>query len=395
MHVKFCNNKEVCIEFAEVCCPIRLDDKILGVIGLIAFDEHQREMLLKNKENILSFLSRMSDLIAAKMVETRKTEQIIRMAEEMTALFDSIDRGVVSLDEDGYLLRFNDKAGLMFKLNMDTHPHIKELIGQDGFVNLIKRKHVKNANLHGELQSKALYSARPFYVEHEAAGYVILFEEIEGVIESYNRIVNSEAQTVFEDIVGNSEVLEAVKNDAKKASNSSSTILVQGESGTGKELFARAIHQYSQRAKESFVPINCAAIPENLLESELLVMKKALSQEQEKVEEWVSLNLLTAELFFLDEIGDMSLHLQSKLLRVLQDGKIDRIGGKAMIDVDVRIIAATHQNLEEKVKLGEFREDLFYRLNVIPLVIPPLRDRIGDVATLADHFLTLCVEKFA
>ncbi len=226
-------------------------------------------MLLKNKENILSFLSRMSDLIAAKMVETRKTEQIIRMAEEMTALFDSIDRGVVSLDEDGYLLRFNDKAGLMFKLNMDTHPHIKELIGQDGFVNLIKRKHVKNANLHGELQSKALYSARPFYVEHEAAGYVILFEEIEGVIESYNRIVNSEAQTVFEDIVGNSEVLEAVKNDAKKASNSSSTILVQGESGTGKELFARAIHQYSQRAKESFVPINCAAIPENLLESEL------------------------------------------------------------------------------------------------------------------------------
>lgn len=390
---QFCKNKDTCIEFAEVCCPIRLDKDILGVIGLIAFNEKQREMLLANKENIMAFLYRMSELIASKMVENRKTDQILRMAEEMTALFDSIDRGVVSLNEDGYILRFNDKAKGMFKLDRSEHIHIREIIGFDGFEQLIRKKGIKNASVSSQNDLGTLYSARPFYVEKRAAGYVILFEEVEGVIETYNKIINRKAETGFDDILGKSRILEQVKKDAEKASASSSTILIQGESGTGKELFARAIHQCSKRKNESFVPINCAAIPEHLLESELFGYEEGAFTGARKGGRIGKFEQANKGTLFLDEIGDMSMHLQSKLLRVLQDGRIDRIGGKETIAVDVRIIAATHQKLEEKVKLGEFREDLFYRLNVIPLRIPTLRERTDDIVLLADHFLTLSVEK--
>ncbi len=173
---------------------------------------------------------------------------------------------------------------------------------------------------------------------------------------------------------------------ARQVADSRATVLISGESGTGKELFARFLHESSGRASGPFVAVNCAALPESLLESELFGHEKgaftgAIARKQGKFE------LANHGTMLLDEISEMDIGLQAKLLRVLQEGEIDRVGGKRPIPVDVRVVATTNRDLKEHIEQGEFREDLFYRLNVIPLKIPPLRERPGDVILLAEHFL--------
>jgi two-component system nitrogen regulation response regulator NtrX len=193
-------------------------------------------------------------------------------------------------------------------------------------------------------------------------------------------------------LIGNSPSIKDIRQLIDKISDKSSTILITGENGTGKEVIARLIHQKSKRANKPFVALNCAAIPEELIESELFGHEKgpftgANSQKRGKFEQAHSGTL------FLDEIGDMSLKTQSKLLRAIQEKTVERIGGEESITVDVRIIAATNKNLEEEIKKQSFREDLYYRLNVIPIQTPALRDRPSDIPLLAMHFLDyFCVE---
>ena len=173
---------------------------------------------------------------------------------------------------------------------------------------------------------------------------------------------------------------------AKTVAQSKATVLIQGESGTGKELMASLVHEASTRASKPFVAINCAAIPENLLESELFGYERgaftgAVTSKAGKFE------FANAGTILLDEISEMDIRLQAKLLRVIQEGEVDRIGGRKPIPVDVRIIATTNRNLADCVKEGSFREDLFYRLNVVNLTLPPLRERIGDVKILSSSFI--------
>ena len=164
-------------------------------------------------------------------------------------------------------------------------------------------------------------------------------------------------------------------------------MLIYGESGTGKELVAHAIHNISSRAKEPFVEVNCAAIPEDLIESELFGHRRStfLGTVEDKIGK---LQKADGGTLFLDEVGDMSLKTQAKMLRSLEEQRIEPLGGNASLQVDVRVVAATNKNLEEEIERGNFREDLFYRLNVIPFHVPPLRDRLEDVPLLADHFLS-------
>lgn len=190
----------------------------------------------------------------------------------------------------------------------------------------------------------------------------------------------------FKNIIGKSHVMQEVFNLTETVSKSNSNILITGESGTGKELVARAIHYESARANGQFVPIDCAALPEELLESELFGHEKgsftgAYEQKAGQIE------LADKGTIFLDEIGELSLNIQKKFLRFLQEREILRVGGKHRIKVDVRIIAATNRDLESDIKKGAFREDLFYRLNVVTLHIPPLRERKEDMPLLAGHFL--------
>jgi formate hydrogenlyase transcriptional activator len=199
-------------------------------------------------------------------------------------------------------------------------------------------------------------------------------------------------QRRFEEIVGKSAALRAVLNLVEIVAPTESTVLILGETGTGKELVARAIHDASSRKHESFVKVNCAAIPLGLLESELFGHEKgaftgAIAQRTGRFE------LANRGTIFLDEVGDIPLELQPKLLRVLQEQEFERLGGTQTTHVDVRVVAATNADLTRKVTDKQFRDDLYYRLNVFPIVVPPLRDRREDIPLLTRHFVQKCARR--
>lgn len=190
----------------------------------------------------------------------------------------------------------------------------------------------------------------------------------------------------FKNIIGDSPSIQKIFEIIEKVADTDSTILIQGESGTGKELIARALHYNSYRREGPFVPVNCAAIPSGLLESELFGHEKGAFTNATRTRIG-RFELANGGTLFLDEIGDMDVLMQSKLLRVIQEREFERIGGMKPIKIDIRVIAATHQDLEELVKQGKFREDLFYRLNVISIKMPSLRDRKSDIPLLVNHFI--------
>ena len=209
-----------------------------------------------------------------------------------------------------------------------------------------------------------------------------------------NRLLNQELDKKygFPNIVGESRVMEDILALVKRVAQSRATVLITGESGTGKELIARAIHQCSNRAAKSFISVNCAALTETLLESELFghergAFTNAVAMRKGRFE------LADGGTLFMDEVAEMSQGLQVKLLRVLQEMEFERVGGVRTIKVDVRVVAASNRDLKEEVEAGRFREDLFYRLNVVHLHLPPLRQRQEDIPLLAAHFISKYVQE--
>ncbi len=203
-----------------------------------------------------------------------------------------------------------------------------------------------------------------------------------------NKLLRSQLREVagFGKILGNSPAMKQVLRLIKKVSSTDANVLIVGESGTGKELAARSIHSNSERSHSPFVPVDCAALPENLLESELFGHEKGAFTSAHVTRPGI-FEYANGGTLFLDEIGELSPILQAKLLRVLQERQIRRVGGRKLLDVDVRIISASNRNIEEEVKRGQFREDLFYRLNVICVQLPPLRERKEDIPLLANYYL--------
>ena len=222
-----------------------------------------------------------------------------------------------------------------------------------------------------------------------AAGIALENAHLHNFLQRENQTLRYELgtnHTQFQDIIGSSPKMRKVLELSERVAQTSSTVLLRGESGTGKEIIAQSIHNASSRAKKPFIPVNCAALPDNLLESELFGHERgaftgATSRKEGRFE------LANQGTLFLDEIGDMQIGLQAKLLRVLQDQQIYRVGGTAPINCDARIISATNQDIESKIKQGSFREDLYYRLNVITIGLPTLHERIEDILRLASHFL--------
>ncbi|MDR7865828.1 MAG: sigma 54-interacting transcriptional regulator [Sporomusaceae bacterium] len=221
----------------------------------------------------------------------------------------------------------------------------------------------------------------------ELEGVIDIFREIKRIRQLVTKMVGATAQFSFEDIVGNSQAMKECVRLAKIAANSAATVLIQGESGTGKELIAQAIHNASLRSEGPFIAINCGAIPRNLVESELFGYEDGAFTGAKQGGRPGKFELAHGGTIFLDEIGEMPLDIQVKLLRVLQEKRITRVGGQRYLDIDVRVIAATNRDVAVEVREGNFRHDLYYRLNVLPIYVPPLRERLEDIPPLLDYLL--------
>ncbi|MDU2147332.1 MAG: sigma 54-interacting transcriptional regulator [Paeniclostridium sordellii] len=387
---KECYSNNICKEFAEVCCPIVYDNKSYGVIGLIAFTQEQADVIKFRKVDLMNFLHRMADLISSKLKAEIKTYEVELEKKKLETLLDNMDKAVVSLDKDANIEKYNLKFKEIFGVKKDI---IGSFIGdvlnfaKDNNFNSIDNEKSCNFTYRGiNKEFKGIYNIKPILLNNELKGYVLDFIDKVDAIKNYNKISNDH-RIFLENIIGTSYSINKAKEEALMASKTSSTVLITGESGTGKELFARAIHNHSKRAGNPFIAINCAAIPDNLLESELFGYEEGAFTGAKKGGSLGKFELADKGTIFLDEIGDMSLHLQAKLLRVLQEKEVDKIGAKHNVSIDVRIIAATNKDLEHMVKKGTFREDLYYRLNVIPVVLPTLRQRKNDIHLLIDYMI--------
>ena len=388
---KECSNSGDCKEYAEVCCPIILDGSAYGVVGLIAFNEEQSSIITDNAKDLTNFLGKMADLISNKLKAQNKTEELELEKKKLEILLNGMNKAVVSTDISGNIDKYNSKFKELFNLQDDKLStgnifNILDFIKTPLDKNFEKYKMGAFSYKDKGKIIKGIYNISEILVKHKLKGYVIDFIENKEAIKNYNKI-NKDYKITLDNIIGNSDIMEHTKQKALIAAKSNSTVLITGESGTGKELFARAIHNHSDRGDYPFVAVNCAAIPDNLLESELFGYEEGAFTGAKKGGKLGKFELAHKGTIFLDEIGDMSLHLQGKLLRVLQERELDKIGGKSNVFIDVRVIAATNKNLEEMVLKGTFREDLYYRLNVIPIKLPSLRERKDDIPFLIDYMI--------
>ncbi len=379
-----------CMEEAEVCCPIILDNQCYGVIGLIAFDQVQKTKLLSSRDELIQFIEKMADLISGNIRAEIKSSEYNIEREKIAQVLNSIDRPVVSLDEMARIDSFNYKFSKMFSVGPDVQGRsIKETLEFFDLETLFdfKKSDRNSDKFYYEYKAyRGIYSIAKIRYGGVVSGYVIDFIDNKEAIQTYNRM-NVDHRMTIDDIIGKSRAIMDVKRDALNAAKSTSTILITGQSGTGKEMFARATHSHSDRSDGPFVTINCAAIPGELLESELFGYDEGAFTGAKKGGKLGLFEIANKGTIFLDEIGDMSLHLQAKLLRVLQEKEIHKVGGGKNIKVDVRIISATNKNLADMVAEGMFREDLYYRLNVIPISIPSLEERKDDIPLLVDRMI--------
>ncbi|MFQ6008403.1 MAG: sigma-54-dependent transcriptional regulator [Candidatus Zixiibacteriota bacterium] len=241
-------------------------------------------------------------------------------------------------------------------------------------------------------QGAADYITKPFKVDEIKLAIEKSIDRKRLIAENASLKKQLQTDNSFDNFIGASETVVKLKKLAKRIAATDSTVLIRGESGTGKDLIAKAIHHHSPRSAGPFVTINCAALPETLLESELFGHRKGSFTGAIKDKDGL-FKVADGGTFFLDEVGNISTAIQVKLLRVLEDKKITPVGDTKPIEVDVRLIAATNSDLEEEVRMGRFRADLYYRLNVIPIFIPPLRDRKEDIELLSHHFISKYCQK--
>ncbi|NFD55717.1 PAS domain-containing protein [Clostridium botulinum] len=323
-------------------------------------------------------------------------KKLLETYQYMNTIVDSISSGIYVVDFRGKIKTINKAAcnilGIEDKDVLDKNVenilpnwhHIFERI-KNG-----KPYEDKEAVLNDKLiKGRYNVSATPIQIENKIIGMVIVFKEIKTVLDLVNKYSGMRAVYNFEDIIGESKEIKKVITYAKGISSSPSTVLIEGESGTGKELLAQSIHNYGDRRENSFIALNCGAIPKSLIESELFGYEDGAFTGARRGGHAGKFELANGGTLFLDEIGEMPLDMQVSLLRVLQEGYVTRVGGDKIIPVDVRIIAATNKDLKKEVEKGTFRQDLYYRLSVIPIKLPPIRERKGDLPILIKYFFRI------
>jgi PAS domain S-box-containing protein len=333
-------------------------------------------------------------------VEKTKSE-LFQTNQYLNKIMGSINMGIFAVDINGIVKSINSSACNMVCIEEKNiiNRNISILWDKWDYIfhKISAGQKYENEEVTSKLRNKrfnlSVYPIKDKY--GNITELVGIFKDIQNIYDLVNKYTGMGANYTFEDIVGVSEKILDLKMQAKSIANSPSTVLIEGESGTGKELIAQSIHNNSDRRSNSFVAINCGAIPKNLIESELFGYEEGAFTGAKRGGRPGKFELANGGTLFLDEIGEMPLDMQVNLLRVLQEGYITRVGGNKYIKVDVRIIAATNKNLKKEIEKGTFREDLYYRLSVIPIYVPPLRERIGDIEILIKHFLKVKAVKLS
>ncbi|HBV4211850.1 TPA: sigma-54-dependent transcriptional regulator [Escherichia coli] len=375
-----CDSKENCREKAFLGTPVILQDRCVGVISLIAVTHEQQEHISDNLREFSDYVRHISTIFVSKLLEDQGPGDNI--SKIFATMIDNMDQGVLVVDADNRVQFVNQIAlktlgvvqnniigkpvrfrPLTFESNF-THGHMQHIVSWDDKSELII------GQLHN-IQGRQLF-LMAFHQSHTSFS-----------------VANASDEPHIEQLVGECRVMRQLKRLISRIAPSPSSVMVVGESGTGKEVVARAIHKLSGRRNKPFIAINCAAIPEQLLESELFGYVKGAFTGASANGKTGLIQAANTGTLFLDEIGDMPLMLQAKLLRAIEAREILPIGASSPIQVDIRIISATNQNLAQFIAEGKFREDLFYRLNVIPITLPPLRERQEDIELLVHYFLHL------
>ena len=339
---------------------------------------------------------------AAKSIENQislieKNRELKKANNFSKAVFNSMSEGLISIDKFGEIISINQAASRMMGVRRKEviGSDIKEVLGLQKALEKMLNDHKVfddvEISIHKNEKKIYLNLSTRLLLSHSGVtdGFILILRKMKSVKKMVNQITGSQAKFKFNDIIGEDPKIKEVIEVGKMISDSQAAVLIEGESGTGKEMMAQAIHNYSSRSAQVFFSINCAAIPQSLLESELFGYEGGSFTGASKKGRPGKFELASGGTLLLDEIGEMPLNMQASLLRVLQEKKINRIGGREPVDVDVRILASTNRDLEKEVENGNFRKDLFFRLNTVTIKMPPLRDRLGDIDKLVKYFISV------
>lgn len=377
--------------------------------GIVEFNKFTRvgtKMFLASKMPFQDEQGRLSGAVAflQDMTEFDELSSKVNTLQEvrnlLSAIIDATQDAISVVDENGLGLLVNPAytrlTGLTAEDVVGKPPTVDIAEGESMHIQVLKtRLPVKGVFMKvGPKRKEVIVNVAPIIVSGQLRGTVGVLHDISEIhklseeLERAKRLIRHlEAKYTFSDIIGKSDAIKASIEQARRAAVTPATVLLRGESGTGKELFAHAIHRASERRKGQFIRVNCAALTDSLLESELFGYVEGAFTGAKRGGKTGLLEEADGGTVFLDEIGEISLSLQAKLLRVLQEREIVKVGDNRSTTIDVRVITATNANLEAELRAGRFREDLYYRLNVIPVLIPPLRQRREDISLLVHHLI--------
>ncbi|WP_276692443.1 sigma-54 interaction domain-containing protein [Acidaminococcus massiliensis] len=383
-----CPNFLHCPEEIELAMPILAEDHPIGVIGLVGSSREQKLHILENEALFLELIEQIADFISVKAMERERDQQREALLSTLNATLGHIQQGILILGKGFQVTDCNRAATEQLEIpSLVGERILLEATGD----NLAKYTEYSLTVLGRQYRLMGTYLQVPQPTQEYQS--VLIFYRSREIKERYfeTAVLPAVDKT---SIIGSSPATLKLKEEISQVAKSTSTVLITGESGTGKEMVATSVWRESDRRNKRFIALNCAAIPESIMESELFGYVKGAFTGADPNGRMGKFELANEGVIFLDEIGDMPLYLQSKLLRVLQERKIVRIGSNQLMDIDVRVIAATNKDLKKMVREKRFREDLYYRLDVIPLRVEPLRERLEDIEDLALFYSHRFAQKF-
>ena len=373
-----CRFNEHCPSTMEILCCIHSGTDVAGVISFTSFTKEGQKRISENTEVYLNAITKLSSLIGEYLQQFSEGSAAADTEKLIESLMSLCEQPLLLTDPNGVVLRYNSLADKVLKFCNVSSTSLRQIFSEDMARRITSGNDLfeKKASI-GENTAKVTTCS--IYSQNHLHSILVRLSN-----EFYENLPESGA---FERLIGSSRAFVHIQNLIKRVADSPTPILITGETGTGKELVARSFHEQSRRNKYPFVAINCSSIPENLFESELFGYEEGSFTGAKKGGKMGRIEMAQGGTLFLDELGEMPLSVQPKLLRVLQEYELERVGSTKKIHLDIRIVAATNRDLREMIKEGKFREDLFYRISVINVKLPPLRDRKEDIIPISLNYL--------